>query len=298
MNRLVVLLVLTVVAISACSMLVKKPRIEKLNKVEMLTLRPDSLSLKLGLQVINPNFYGIRINQVEFEILDLKEIFVGTGELSEAVGIKGRSSENVDLILNLDTRKAVKTVDPESRSLGIIIRGNAQARALGFGKTQAIDQKYVVSIEDYVHKWIPDLTMDSKGFFRITDTEVDTDTTGKTRIKIHFLMFNPYGLDYELVAFPARIFLNDALAGKGELDAPVVVNDQRESHQGSMTFSIDNTAALISLGSSLLTKELKYEVKGTIHYRVFGVQLQNDYQFSDKLNLDLGALLRGLLRSQ
>ncbi len=111
-------------------------------------------------------------------------------------------------------------------------------------------------------------------------------------------MFNPYGLDYELMAFPARIFLDDALAVQGELDAPVVMNDHRDSHQDSITFSIDNNAALINWGSSLLSKELIYEVKGTIHYRVFGVQLQYDYQFSDKLNLDLGALLRGLLRSQ
>ncbi len=69
----------------------------------MSSLRPDSLSLNLGLQVINPNLYGILINQGEFEILDPKEIFVSTGELREVARIKGRSSKNVDLILNLDT---------------------------------------------------------------------------------------------------------------------------------------------------------------------------------------------------
>lgn len=278
-------------------MLVKKPKIEKLNKVEMLTLTPDRLSVKLGLAVNNPNFYALRIEEADFDIYNLKAVQVGTGELEESVRIGSRSSGNVNLILYLDTRKAVKTVDTDKRKLGIIIHGRAKAKALIFSRTQIINQRYEISIEDYIQKWIPNLTMANKEFFRITNTEVESNNT-ETRIRVHFEMSNPYGLDYELKAFPAQIFINDIHAGEGKLDAPVIMTEETETQSGIMTFTLQNASSLSSLGRSLLTGELSYEVRGDIHYSVFGVELQNEFKFGDKLNIDPGSLLRGLFRTR
>ena len=286
-----------IISITACSMLVKKPKIEKLNEVEVLTLTPDSLSVKLGLEVNNPNFYTLRIEEVEFDVYDLKAVQVGTGELKESVRIGSRSSGNVTLILYLDTPMAVRTIDTEKRMLGIIIQGKAKAKALVFSKTQIINQRYEVSIVDYIQKWIPNLTMCNKEFFRITDTEVESGQTD-TRIKVHFEMSNPYGLDYVLREYPAQIFINGALAGEGQLDEPVVMTGETKTQAGVMTFTLQNTSSLSSLGTSPLSGELSYEVRGEIYYSVFGVEMQNEFKFGNKLNIDLGTLLKGLFKTQ
>lgn|GEM_PF-2364663 len=297
MKRIVFLIVaMLIISLTACSVLVKKPKIEKLNKVEILKLTPDSLWVKLGLEVNNPNFYALNIKELEFEVLDLKAVQVGTGELEESIRIGAHSSENVSIILHLDTRRAVKTIHTEKRMLGIIIHGYAKVKALIFSKTQIINQRYEVSIENYLQKWIPDLTMGNKEFFRIKDTDFETGLS-ESKLKVYFEMFNPYGLDYELREFPAQLYLNGVLAGEGKLEQPVVMTTETASQSGCITFTLQSSPSMASLGSSLLTGELSYEVRGEIRYRVFGVDLKNDYQFGNKLKIDLGALLKGLFKT-
>lgn len=284
-------LVVLLMLLSSCKMLFKKPELQKILDLQLVSFSPDRSELKLSLMIKNPNKYSIRLSSLKLDLLDKNRNKVGESQLDKYLDLPGKKSTNLDLKVTLNTRPLVKSVSNLNKDVQFFISAKGEAKAMGIGKKFSFEEPYSVSLKEHLEKALGGMKGSGQDFFKLTRTYLDEVGLSKSSLNADFILMNPYGFSFNLKGFPAKIYIDDKEVGSGQLKSQMSFNEHIFYKDGTMIFELSNLKSVLGAAKGVVKGEIAYTVKGTVIIDALGMTIREPYQFSGKIPVSIWDLL-------
>ncbi len=286
------ILLLTILAISLSSCKIfKKPTVDKIRDIQVVSISPDKSVVKVSLIVNNPNCYKLKVDKLNIELQNKDRGKIGAATLSKEVIVPKRSSINVDFNVELDTRPVVKMVSSLDQKVQFYIVGKGHGKALGIGKSFKFDEPYELDLKEHLQNMLTRFSASGQNLFKVQRTSVEKIGIGETELQVSFLILNPYGFTFNLKGFPADIYINDKLAGRGNLKNQLGFTEDVYSKDGAMIFKLSNLKSILGAVSGALKGEISYTVKGKVMIDALGMEISRPYEYKGTLPLSIWDIL-------
>jgi len=284
------LILMVLFGFTACS-LFKKPTVEKIRDLKVISISPDNSVVELSLIVHNPNCYKIKLNKLLIDILHKDREKVGTATLSQDVLIPKKAAVNLDFRIELATRPVIKMVSSIDQKVQFFVVGKGHGKALGLGKNFSFDEPYELDLQEHLQDLLSRFSAQGQNLFKVQRTSVEKIGIGETELHVDFLILNPYGFTFNFKGFPADIYINDKLVGSGNLQNQLGFNENTYSRDGTMIFKLSNLKSVLGAVSGALKGEIRYTVKGKVLIDALGMEVKRPYEYKGSLPVNLWDLL-------
>lgn len=292
MHKLItpLLAVLLLLSLSSCKMF-KKPTVDRIHDLKIISMTPDQTNILISLKVNNPNSYKLVVKELKVSLLDKDRVAVGNAVMSKQIMIPGRKSTAVDFNVKLDTRKTAKMISHADQVLFFYIQGQGKGRALGCTKKLQFEEPYELKIKDYISDLLPKFTAGGSDLFKVQKTHISKLGIGQTQVQTDFMLLNPYGLTFTFKGFPADVYVNEKIVGKANLGTQLYFNENVYSKDGNIQLEINNFKSLVEAVKGAVKGEIDYKVKGTVIIDAFGMEIKNPYEFKGSIPFNLQELI-------
>lgn len=284
------LVALILLSLSACKIF-KKPSVEKIRDLQIVSISPDKSIVNVSLIVNNPNCYKLKVDRLNIELQNKDRGKVGTASLAKDVVIPKRSSVNLDFKVELDTRPVVKMVSSLDQKVQFYIIGKGRGKALGIGKSFSFDEPYELDLKEHLENLLTRFSASGQSLFKVQRTSVEKIGIGETELNVSFMILNPYGFTFNFKGFPAEIYINNKLAGKGNLKNQLGFTENVYSKDGVMVFKLSNLKSILGAVSGALKGEISYTVKGKVLIDALGMEVSRPYEYKGTLPINIWDLL-------
>lgn len=287
---LIILLALS--SLSSCRFLFKKPYVEKVHDITIVSLDPDKTVLEVSLGVHNPNRYKLKLNQMDISLLTRDRLQIGTATMKEPVEIPKKRSNALNFLITLQTRPTITMINNSDQKLFFYIQGTGSGKVLGSRKNFEFEEPYELDVREQIQKVIGNFSgLAEQDLFKIKRSYLSKVGITESQVRIDFLIMNPYGLKFRLKAFPSSIKIADKDAGSGDLLEAMSFDEKVFSREGSMVFKLNNWKSLVSAVKGALNGEVAYEVKGKIQLEAYGMQFEHPFNYKDSIPVNLSELI-------
>lgn len=277
--------------LSSCKMLFKKPELQKIQDVQLISFSPDKSEVKISLIITNPNKYSIRLNSLKIDLLDKNRNKVGESQLAKYLDLPGKKSSNLDLKVLLHTRPLIKSVSNLNQDVMFYISAEGEAKAVGIRKKFSFEEPYSLSLKEHLEKALGGMKNSGQDFFKLTRTYIDEVGLSKSSLNADFILMNPYGFSFNLKGFPAKIYIDGKEVGSGQLKNQMSFNENIFYKDGTMIFELSNLKSVLGAAKGVIKGEISYTVKGTVIIDALGMTVKQPYQFSGKIPVSIWDLL-------
>ncbi len=283
-------LFILLISLSACKIF-KQPSLEKIHDVKIKKFGVDEIEVALSISIHNPNCYQLKIDKLDVELLNKDRVKIGNASLQNTVIIPKRRSNALNFSVILQTRPTAKMVSISKQSIYFYISSKGHGKVLGFGKNFDFEEPYELDLKQYLENLIPSFEADGQNIFKLKRSYIKELGLTKAEMAVDFVLLNPFGLGFNLKGFPAELWLDNTLVGKGNLANQMRFDESIHSKDGSMRFQISNFKALWSAIKGAVKGEIPYKVKGTVIIDAFGMEIRKPYQYTGSVPVSLSDFL-------
>lgn len=281
------LVCITLLGLTSCKFLFKSPRMERVYEVKVVSIDPDKIRLELGLSVLNPNRYKLKLNTMEIELLNKNREQIGTATLSRAVEIPGKKANALDFQITLDTRPTVKMVNYSDQKVFVYISGIGIGRVLGTNQKFSFEEPYEIDIREQLQKSLSSFKANGEDIFKVKRSYLGKVGLTETQVLVDFFVMNPYGLKFSLEDFPATITIGNAETGSGNLDKVLSFDEKVYYREGTMVFKVNNLKAIYNIAKGAINGEVGYRVEGQVRINAYGAEFQKPYAYKDLITISI-----------
>jgi len=285
------LLALMLLGTQGCNFLFKKPRLEKVHDVKIVSFGIDKTELEVSISLNNPNGYKLKVDKLDIELLNKDRGRIGSAGLKSAVEIPSKRSNALNFRVVLDTRPTAKMISTSNQKVFFYISGRGHGKVLGFGKRFDFEEPYELDMKKYLEALLPKFEAGGESIFKIKRSYIKKIGFTQADLSVDFILMNPFGLTFKFKGFPAEVFMGDKSVGKGNLSAQMAFNENVTSKDGSMVFKISNWRALSAAFKGVFQGEIPYGVKGTLVIEAFGLQINKPYEYKGSIPINLSDLI-------
>lgn len=293
MRKIANLLLLSAMLISLCSckLFFRKPSVEKVHDIRVISIDPDQTLLDLSLSIHNPNRYKLRLENLTVELLSRERVKIGSAALTKAVEIPKKKSNALNFRIALETRPTIRMINRSDQKVFVYLSGAGLGKVLGTKKSFEFEEPYEINVKEQLQKALGSFKADGQDIFKIKRSYVTKVGLTESQIRVDFIILNPYGLEFVLKGFPATISIGDKESGSGNIEAQLSFNDKSYSREGSMLFKISNWKAVVNAVKGVLNGEISYEVNGRVQIDAYGLDFERAYRYGDKISINISELL-------
>ncbi len=286
----IVLLMGLLLSISSCK-IVKKPTVERIQDITVVSINPDKSAVNVSLIVHNPNGFKMKLNKLSLDLLNKDRGKVGMAALSKDVEIPKKASVNLDFMVELDTRPVVKMVSSLDQKVQFFVVGKGHGKALGMGREFEFDEPFELDLKEHLQSLLTRFSASGQSLFKVQRTSVEKVGLSETELQVSFIVLNPYGFSFNLQGFPAEIYINNKLVGKGNLQNQMKFDESIYSKDGVMVFKLSNFKSVFGAVSGVFKGEVAYTVKGKVMVNALGMDIVRPYDYKGSIPLSLWELL-------
>lgn len=289
-NIQLLVLLLLLLSLSSCRMF-KKPTIERIHDLRIVSMTPDNTSVLISVQVNNPNSYKLILKELNLKLLDRDRAEVGTATMNNRIMIPGRRSTNIDFTVQLETRKAARMISHTDQVLFFYIVGEGKGKALYMNKSFSFEEPYELNLHDYLSDLVSRFNVGTENLFRLQRTQIVDWGLTSTDVHSNFILMNPYGFSFVLSSFPGEVYINDRLVGTASLVRPLHFTEDVYSREGTLLLRVQNFRAILNALGGVLRGEIPYRVRGTVNINAFGMEISKPYEYRGTVPFDISELI-------
>lgn len=272
-------LLIMLATLSSCKWVFKKPVVEKIHDVKVLSITPDKIELELAISVKNPNAYKLKLNQMSIDLLSKDRERIGKAELNKAVEIPKKRANALHFKVSLETRPTTRMISRSGQSVFFYVSGKGEGKVLCVHKKFEFEEPYELDMREHLEDLIPRFESGGANLFQLKRSYVEKLGITETKVNVDFILLNPFGLSFRLVGFPAEIYINDKIAGSGNLANQLNFDENVYSRDGSMQFKVSNWKSIVGAVKGAVKGEIRYRVQGTVIIDAFGMEIRKPYSY-------------------
>ena len=177
--------------LSACS-IVKDVEIIDVGKIDSILVVDDSLIINLSSSVYNPNFFDLKLQGLEFDLLNNTSLF-GKGHVDQDIFIKKHDTVQISSRINISI-----SMLPDD----IFYQDTQDIKVVGFANVKAPVNKFyfsldqTINISDYIDLLVSDLFKDED--FELKKISVNTISLSDVTLDGVFQISNKHNLRYSI----------------------------------------------------------------------------------------------------
>lgn len=289
--RRIVLLILLAIMMSSCKLVFKTPQVERVRDVSIESFSVDKSELVVSLMVYNPNNYNIQLKKLDVDILNLDRQKIGQGKLSREYTLTKKQTARIDFGVNLQTRPTLGLINYSNYNVDMFIVARGEGKARGLKKKFEYDEPYSISLKEQITGEIPRFKVEGQDLFKVMRTYVHKYKLDATALRTDFIVLNPYGLRYKVLAFPADIYIGDKKVGQGNLLKQLHFKEDIFYREGSMEFDMSNLKSILSAARGVLKGGMDYRVQGEIVLEILGTRISAPYAYKGWIPLNVWELI-------
>ncbi|MCB5234754.1 MAG: hypothetical protein LHW60_05885 [Candidatus Cloacimonetes bacterium] len=290
-RRWIVLMILLAVMTSSCRLVFKTPEVERVRDVSIKNFSVDQTELELSLLVYNPNSYNIKLKKLDVDILNMDRQKIGHGQLSREYTLGKKQTARIDFGVNLQTRPTLGLINYSNYNVDMFIVARGEGKANGFTKKFNYDEPYSISLKEQITGEIPRFKVDTQDLFKVMRTYVHQYKLNATALRTDFMLLNPYGLRYKVLAFPADIYIDDKKVGHGDLLKQLSFKEDVFYREGVMEFEMSNLKSILSAARGVVKGGMNYSVRGEIVLEILGARISAPYAYKGFIPMNVWELI-------
>ncbi len=257
------------------------PEFKKIKETEILKFNSDSLWVSIIVSAENKNNFEIDIENLIVNIIYQNDT-IGFAERKEKWIIQSLETGDVKFKAVLGTEKMLEIISSDEDSLKLILRGSADANLGLITLPVDIDLSFIIAVKDQIAKSIKRDTESDK-IITVVSAGLKIMSFGESIVEIDFKIDNPYGIEFSIINYPSKIFINGKEAGTGNVDDVIIVNSKGNESKGKIRYTLSNSKAFASLFGSLFSRKLEYETEGKLLIDIMGFNIEFPYSMKGVL---------------
>lgn len=257
------------------------PEFQKITEIKINEISADNISLSVKLQVKNSNsFEVIAKDLLLFLILDNDTL--GMTQKKELSPLAPNSLGNIDLLVNLKTHKIARLFNKSIDSVNLRLIGKVTAVLSFISLPVKIDFPYTFSPKENISEILENDTQ-NQNIITVKNAAIKSLSLSESSVLIDFILRNPYRINFKLISYPSKIFINGKFAGNGDVTSPISVLKNNNETSGEFLFKLNNFNTISSLLGSVLSGKLNYESKGILFLEFMNYKIEFPYNFKGVL---------------
>jgi len=257
------------------------PEFKEIKETEIHKFNSDSLWISIVISAENKNNFEIDIENLIINII-YKNDTLGFAERKEKWIIRSLETDDVKFKAVLGTEKMLEIISSDEDSLKLILRGSADANLGLITLPVDIDLSFIIAVKDQIAKSIKQDTESDK-IITVVSAGLKIMSFGESIVEIDFKIDNPYGIEFSIINYPSKIFINGKEAGTGNVDDVIIVNSKGNESNGKIRYTLSNSKAFASLFGSLFSRKLEYETEGKLLIDIMGFNIEFPYSMKGVL---------------
>jgi LEA14-like dessication related protein len=257
------------------------PDLLKIEKIDIQQFNADSINLNVFVTVLNRNNFKIDVSDLYANIL-YNQDSIGFAKKDEIVQLNALDTAAVNFYASLNTQKFIKSVSAMSDSLNLRMLGTANADLGLFTIPVDIDLEYSFNAKENISQLV-EKDVQIEKLIKLEGGKLRSFGTSESVVEVEFKVQNPYGIDFRVEGYPSKIFINDKVAGSGDIKNPIEIEKKGEGIKAVSVYKLDNVKTITSLFGSIFTKKLIYKTTGTLLIDILGYRIQFPYSFNGEL---------------
>ncbi len=284
--KLIFLLPFIVIAIFAankfsCSTDAFAPEIKGIKDFEIYEINKNEVLLNVTALAKNKNRFEVLLSDIDLNIFQ-KNDSLGTAKGKDEINIPSDSTGEIKLMLNIPIKKLAQILAGGEDTLTLNFKGKLNAKMSVINMPVDVDIPFKVNLREQFINVLTNETQ-NEDIVQINKAELVDITLSKSKVRINFTFRNPYGIEFKLLKYPAKIKINGKYAGNGDLESPLIVGINSNEAQGDLLFNLSNFNSATSLLNSLLSRKLEYETEGELYIDMLGYNISFPFSFKGDL---------------
>ncbi len=264
-----------------CSPSIFSPEIKSIKDIRIEEINSDSIKLLVIVTIENKNIISSTIKNLFVNMVYANDT-LGSALKNKPVDITAKSYADIELSVNLSTRRAVSLFNTGEDSLKLRLVGKLTAVIAMVNIPIEIDLPLTFSLKDNLFKTIEKDSQKDK-IISIDEASLKEIGLSESVVEIGFQLKNPYGLAFTLTKYPSKIYINGSYAGDGDLTGPLTLKAKNQIVNGKIVFKLNNFSSVTSLFSSLFSRKIEYETKGDLYLKILDYDIILPYNFKGVL---------------
>jgi LEA14-like dessication related protein len=276
----IIFIVIVLILLSSCS--IDKPVVEKINSVKIIGFESDTMHLQASVDVFNPNFISLNINEINANLAIGNNVFGSmTMPLKTELESKKSTSLEIDMFVCLPNLMSDFQNIIEQDSVAITIQGKYDGSKWFFEKTVIDTNVIYVDFKKELSSFMDDKSQEMIGLVSIRKVDL---SIGKSIFEIELQVDNPFPFPIKIDSLAISMYpqgVNNKIADVESI-GPMVVCPKCKSKLLLKT-KLSHVDVVVSIGQVLLNRKLGYDLRGSVFVEAFSVSIKLPISFTKSM---------------
>lgn len=277
----IIFIVIVSLLLSSCS--IDKPVVEKINSVKIIGFESDTMHLQTSVDVFNPNFISLNINEINANLAIGNNVFGSmTMPLKTELESKKSTSLEIDMFVCLPNLMSDFQNIIEQDSVAITIQGKYDGSKWFFEKTVIDTNVIYVDFKKELSSFMDDKSQEMIGIVSIRKVDL---SIGKSIFEIELQINNSLPFEYRIDSINLSLYpqgVREKIADIESIGSMVVCANC--SSKLLLKTKLSHLDVVKSIGQVLINRKLGYDLQGSLSITVFQVSMEVPIKLSKSLS--------------
>ncbi len=240
------------------------PTFNQIRTVRILRFERNTAFISLIIDVENKNIIPFVIKNANLYAYDFKQK-IGDVFIDNEVIVSGNTSTMLRLQLSIPKERIESLVLNEADSLNLELQGQCIMKMLGINKKILINEKISIPVRTMMNEYV------FRSFQYAIFSEIGTinPNTKPMQLVIPLKFRNESGIDVYIADLKSQVYINQTLAGTGNIESSFQLADKYKNIPSSLVFSLSDWQSLGYSASNFVKDRLNYRIEGKLDLTVW-----------------------------
>jgi hypothetical protein len=252
------------------------PEFKEIKKTEISRFNADSLWVSIVAIAENKNNFDIEIEDLLVNIIHQNDT-LGYALRKDKWELGSLKSGEIQFNVVMESKKILNLLSIGEDSLKFDLTGSTKADLGLITLPVGVDLDFTIAVKEQLGKLVQS-DIDNEKIIRIKSAELKKLSLDKSIVEIEFKIENPYGIEFSVINYPSKIFINDKESGSGNINEVILVHSKENESSGMIKYQLSNTKVFTSLFGSVFSGQLDYRTEGDLLIDILGFNIQFQYK--------------------
>lgn len=264
-----------------CSPSGMAPEIISVDSVKIKNMTEELVELSITVTAVNHNGFGVSIKEMNSRI-EFEKDSIGSSVHEDEFSVPGNDTVSVSMDVLLITDKIASILNEKIDTVHFNLKGSLNSEVAFITMPVDFDIPVSIPLKEHLQKSV-EAEIKNKNLISVRSASLKKASLKNSFVLVKFNIKNPYNVDVEVIDYTSEIFINNDVAGTGNIDKEKIPVKAGTTSTGEVTYKLKNLNLVTSIFGSILNRKLTYRTSGILTLRLLKSEISFPYRFEGVL---------------
>lgn len=264
-----------------CSPSGMAPEIISVDSVKIKNMTEELVELSITVTAVNHNGFGVSIKEMNSRI-EFEKDSIGSSVREDEFSVPGNDTVSVSMDVLLITDKIASILNEKIDTVHFNLKGSLNSEVAFITMPVDFDIPVSIPLKEHLQKSV-EAEIKNKNLISVRSASLKKASLKNSFVLVKFNIKNPYNVDVEVIDYTSEIFINNDVAGTGNIDKEKIPVKAGTTSTGEVTYKLKNLNLVTSIFGSILNRKLTYRTSGILTLRLLKSEISFPYRFEGVL---------------